>query len=84
MTLYSPPVRDLRLLLTIARINSELERIGDQAIDNCEYVERLMLTSQLPLVPDLSRMAAAALRMVHEAVGARGSRDHACGRPLGR
>ena len=39
MTIYAPVAKDLRFLLMIARINSELERIGDQAVDNCEYVE---------------------------------------------
>src|SRR5262245_45029151 len=30
---YAPVAQDLRLLLMIARINSELERIGDQAVE---------------------------------------------------
>ena len=37
ITIYSPVAKDLRFLLMIARINSELERIGDQAVNNCEY-----------------------------------------------
>ena len=41
ITIYAPVAKDLRFLLMIARINSELERIGDQAVDNCEYVELL-------------------------------------------
>jgi phosphate transport system protein len=70
MTIYSPIARDLRFLLMVARINSELERIGDQALNNCEYLE------QLPPVPrpkpfgDLSRMYEVAKNMVHDALEA--------------
>ena len=41
ITIYSPVAKDLRFLLMMLRINSELERIGDQAVDNCKYVEIL-------------------------------------------
>ena len=52
----------------IARINSELERIGDQAVDNCEYVE--LLTDPPPPLNDLSNMSDIVLGMVHDALGA--------------
>src|SRR5579864_6264680 len=61
ITIYTPVAKDLRFLLMIARINSELERIGDQAIDNCEYVE---------LLTDLSNMSDIVLAMVHDALRA--------------
>ena len=41
MTVYTPIARDLRFLLMVARINSELERIGDQSLNNCEYIQQL-------------------------------------------
>ena len=37
----SPIARDLRFLLMVARINSELERIGDQSLNNCQDLEQL-------------------------------------------
>jgi phosphate transport system protein len=68
MTIYAPVAKDLRFLLMIARINSELERIGDQAVDNCEYVK--LLTDRQPPLDDLSRMSAIVLGMVHDALQA--------------
>ena len=67
ITVYSPVARDLRFLLMMLRINSELERIGDQAVDNCKYVE--ILPSIPPPTPlrELSEMSVVTLRMVQEA-----------------
>lgn len=70
ITVYSPAARDLRFVLMMARINSELERIGDQAVNTCEYVE--LLRSHPPIRPldELSRMAAVCQRMLHDALRA--------------
>jgi phosphate transport system protein len=68
MTIYAPVAKDLRFLLMIARINSELERIGDQAVDNCEYLK--LLNNPQPPLDDLTHMAAIVLGMVHDALQA--------------
>ena len=68
ITIFTPVAKDLRFLLMIARINSELERIGDQAIDNCEYVE--LLTNPPPPLNDLSTMSDIVLGMLHDALHA--------------
>ena len=65
---YSPVARDLRFLLMIARITSELERVGDQAVDNCEYASLLRDTP--PAARDLSTLAHAVAGMLHEALQA--------------
>lgn len=70
ITVYAPVAKDLRLLLMMARINSELERIGDQAVDNCEYVELLQTDSSPKPLRELSTMSAMTLRMVHDALQA--------------
>lgn len=70
ITVYSPVAKDLRLLLMMARINSELERIGDQAVNNCGYAELLQAEPPPKLLPELSKMSAMTLRMVHEALQA--------------
>ena len=70
ITIYSPAARDLRFLLMLARINSELERIGDQAVNNCEYAELLRPHPPPQPLGELSRMAATALEMTRDALHA--------------
>jgi phosphate transport system protein len=75
ITVYTPTAKDLRFLLMVVRINTEIERIGDQAVNNCEYVE--MFISEPPPRPlhDLSRMTDIACEMVHGALEAFASED---------
>lgn len=70
ITVYSPIAKDLRFLLMVARINTELERIGDQALNNCEYVEQLLSTPPPQPLLDLSRMADITRTMVRDALHA--------------
>jgi phosphate transport system protein len=69
ITIYSPIAKDLRLLLMILRINTELERIGDQAVNNCEYVQTVSTSPPGPL-SDLSQMSAITRSMVRDAMQA--------------
>jgi phosphate transport system protein len=69
ITIYAPIARDLRFLLMVSRINAELERIGDQAVNNCEYVQTMSGAPAGP-ISDISRMSALTLAMVHDALTA--------------
>lgn len=70
VTVYAPVAKDLRFLLMIARINSELERMGDQAVDICEYVEPLPAHDMTPLPPELAQLATLTRDMVRDALRA--------------
>jgi phosphate transport system protein len=70
IALYCPAARDLRFLVMMARINSELERIGDQAVDNCEYVELLLSNPPPQPLAELSSMSARVSCMLREALEA--------------
>ncbi|MGH9384672.1 MAG: phosphate signaling complex protein PhoU [Vicinamibacterales bacterium] len=70
ITVYSPIAKDLRFLLMVARITTELERIGDQALNNCEYVELLLSTPPPQPLLDLSKMAEITQTMVRDAMQA--------------
>jgi phosphate transport system protein len=67
MTIFAPVAHDLRLLLMIARTTSELERMGDQAVENCNYARLIGATAP---TPDLVTLADFVRRMVHEALQA--------------
>ena len=67
---HAPVAQDLRLLLMIARINSELERVGDQAVEICENVRLLLGVPPLKPLVDLPRMAELAQSMVHDGLAA--------------
>ena len=75
ITVYSPVAKDLRFLLMMLRINSELERIGDQAVDNCKYVEIMPLNPPPTPLRELSQMSVMTLRMVQEALQAFADED---------
>jgi len=66
----TPLAVDLRLITSAMKINADLERVGDQAVNIAENV--LQLLPQPPLKPliDIPRMAAIAEKMVRDALDA--------------
>jgi phosphate transport system protein len=64
LALHQPVAGDLRLITAVMKITSELERIGDRAVNICEAVhdrdERDPLTSHA----EISQMGALALAMI--------------------
>ena len=75
ITVYTPTAKDLRFLLMVVRINTEIERIGDQAVNNCEYVEMFLSNPPARPLHDLSRMTDLACEMVQGALAALASED---------
>ena len=67
---YGPVALDLRFVLMVTRINTELERIGDQSCNMCEYVQLLLAEPELKKLIDLPRMADTAASMLQKSLGA--------------
>jgi len=70
IALYQPAAGDLRFLLGASKINTELERLGDQAINICEVVNKLLQEPQLKPLIDIPKMVAIATDMVRDSLNA--------------
>jgi len=70
LALHQPAARDLRLITTALKITTDLERIGDLAVQIAERA--LELAEEPPIKPyiDLPRMAERARDMVHRSLDA--------------
>src|SRR6202045_1657853 len=63
-----PAATDLRFILAVTKINADLERVGDQAVNIAERVMDLVELPAVELPVDIPRMAAAASGMVQRAL----------------
>jgi phosphate transport system protein len=75
LALQQPVARDLRYVTGILKINSDLERMADLAVNIAERAEVLASVPPLPFRPDVSRLAALAKRMVRDGLDALQSLD---------
>jgi phosphate transport system protein len=66
---------DLRLVLAISRINNDLERIGDQAVNIAQSATRILRHPRVKPYVDLPRMSELAEEMVRNALNAVVRRD---------
>jgi phosphate transport system protein len=70
LALRQPAARDLRFITTAIKINYDLERIGDTAVNICERVLELNQEPQLKPYIDLPTMASIVQTMVKESLDA--------------
>ena len=75
LALHQPTARDLRFITTAMKIVTDLERIGDQAVNIAQRALELNEEPQLKPYIDLPRMAQKAQGMVKEALDAFVARD---------
>jgi len=68
LALQQPAAVDLRFILAVTKINSDLERVGDQAVNIAERVMDLVELPKADLPVDIPRMAAAVSAMVRRAL----------------
>jgi phosphate transport system protein len=70
LALHQPAGKDLRFITTGLKITTDLERIGDMAVNLCERALELNLEPQLKPYIDIPRMARIGQRMIRESLDA--------------
>src|SRR5258708_48646 len=75
LALQQPMAVDLRVVVAIIKINSDLERMGDQAVNIAHNVERYLRAEPLKPLIDLPKMCEEVKFMVREALNSFAKRD---------
>lgn len=75
MALYQPEASDLRTLVMIIKINNDLERIGDHAVNIAERALNLISKPLIKPLIDIPRMAEKSCKMLKESLDAFANND---------
>lgn len=70
LALHQPVAMDLRAVLAAVKINTDLERVGDLAVNVAEAVQRYLAHPPVKPLHDIPRMAALAQAMLRDALDA--------------
>lgn len=70
IALYQPEAKDLRKIVMILKINNDLERLGDQAVNIAESAEHLAGKAVVSQVSELAQMRDAAFAMLKNSLDA--------------
>src|SRR5437867_5294223 len=68
LAMQQPMAVDLRFILAVTKINADLERVGDQAVNIAEVVMDMVELPKVDLPVDVPRMATAVSAMVRRAL----------------
>lgn len=68
LALHQPVASDLRLVITVLKVNNDLERVGDLAVNLARRALDLDGLSEMYVPIDLREMAAIARRMLHDSI----------------
>ena len=82
IALNQPEAKDLRQILMIYRMNNDLERLGDQAVNIAESSAQLTGNPVLKSIPELFSMKEAALKMLKDALYAFTREDYELSRKV--
>lgn len=82
LALHQPVAADLRFIVAVMKVNNDLERIGDMAVNIAERAATLAERPPMPVPPDFVRMAEIVRRMVRESLDALVNQDTALARKV--
>ena len=68
LALQNPVASDLRLVRSIIKVNTDLERVGDQAVNIAQGVIRILAQPLLRPTLDVARLGEAAVSMLHDSL----------------
>ena len=80
LALHQPVAIDLRFIIVIMKVNNDLERMGDQAVNISHRVKSLMDGPELPISLPIDEMTIAVQKMVSLSLEALVSQDPAIAR----
>ena len=75
LALHQPMAVDLRMIVAAVKINTDLERVGDLAVNIAEAAERYVTHPAVKQLIDIPRMASVAQTMLRDALDAFVRRD---------
>jgi phosphate transport system protein len=75
LALYQPMAADLRTIVAAVKINTDLERVGDLAVNIAEAARRYVAHAPVKKLIDIPRMATIAQAMLRDALDAFVRRD---------
>ena len=70
LAMQQPMAVDLRFILAVIKINADLERVGDQAVNVVQRVQAMLKTAAAELPADIPVMGKTASKMIHNALQA--------------
>ena len=82
LALHQPTAIDLRFITSAMKINSDLERIGDQAVNIAERTQEIIKQPLLKPLIDIPRMATLAQKMVKDSIDALVNKDESLARDV--
>ena len=82
LALYQPMATDLRSIVAAVKINSDLERVGDLAVNIAEAARRYAMHAPVKQLIDIPRMGDIAQSMLHDALDSYVRRDTALARSV--